>query len=485
MPGYDSAQYDIDVYDSSGSGAASGVFVILPPTFNGVGGAAAGPATGTFVIASPTFNGYGGTVIVVPPPPPSTLHPVPIVEIAFQTNPFVPPIWVDVSAYVESFSINRGRNRELDQMQAGTLQMVLSNLDRRFDPTYTGSPYGNANIRPVKRIRVRAAYSGSIYSLFSGFIESWGMEWHGFADSVAPITASDAFKPLNLAKLNTTFPVQTSDLRINAVLDAVSWTVGSPQWILGDAILGLLGSTTVLGPTGDRSVAPGQSVIAASALADTSALQHMQDVAASEFGLLFIDHDGVLTFVNRNAVATAQRMWATFGEQEYPYVDITLAYDDTDIWNQVRVTASGGVVQIAEDAASKAAYFTRTLTLSTLQNSDAQALSLATLLLSRHKDPSLQITAMTLDGDANPNAIYPHMLGRDLGSQVTVVRRPPYGGSPITQLSSIQGIAVNYSAADGGEWGAQWRLAPVDITSYWILGDPVQGILGTSTRLFF
>lgn len=462
MPGYDISQYDVDVYDSVSS-----------------------PATGVWTVGPVKVIATGGPVGVVITPPPGTVtaHPIPIVEIAFASNPWQSPIWVDVSRWVEAFSYNRGRNRERDQVFAGTMQMTLDNRDRRFDPTFSGSPYAG-QILPMRKIRVRASYNNSIYSLFNGYVQSWGQEWSGWADATVPLTASDGFLPMNLAQLNTSYPAQTSDQRISAVLDTIGWTVGGSQWTLGDPVLGILGSTTVLGPTGDRSIGPGQAIIAASTLTNTAALQHIQDVTTSEFGMFFINHDGVATFFGRNRLVLAQQNQATFGEQELPYVSITMAYDDTDIWNDIRITASGGVTQVASDITSQAQYFKRTLAINTLQNSDPQALGLANLLLSRHKQPALQITSVTLDGDANPAAIYPQMLTRELADTVTAIRRPPGGGLAIVQPSTIQGINTSYSA-EGGEWSTIWRLSPTDTSNYWLLGDVVQGLLGTSTRLFF
>lgn len=485
------AGYDIDVYDTAvydavaatGTGA-TGAFVVGPVRFVGTGGPSATPGITTCVIGPVRFVGNGAAVIVSPPPPPEIGQPVPIVEVAFTSLPFQPPVWVNISAYVQDFSFTRGVNRELGVAQAGTLQLTLSNRDRRFDPTYTPSPY-YPFVLPGRKIRIRALSNGAIYPRYTGYIESWGQEWQGWQDATVTVTAADAFKPLNLAQLNTTYPVQSSDARINAILNDVNWTVGGPQFTLNSPTLGILGSTTVLGPTGDRSIGTGQTVIQASTLTNVSALSHMQAVAASEFGMLFASADGTIVYIGRNRAITAQQSFATFGENELPYVDVTMSYDDTDIANDVRITGASGVAQVAGDPTSVGEYFLRTLAYTSLLNSDAASLALANLLLARHKQPALQITSLTLDGTANPTLLYPQMFGRELTDQVTVIRRPPAGGSAIVQLSSIQQITESYSATDGGVWADVWRLQPVDTTAYWVLNDPVRSILGTSTVLFF
>lgn len=78
-------------------------------------------------------------------------------EIAFGSNPGDSSYsWTDVSAYLRSFHISRGRQYELNAMQAGTCDIVLKNLDRRFEPGYASSPY-YPNIRPMVPVRLRVA----------------------------------------------------------------------------------------------------------------------------------------------------------------------------------------------------------------------------------------------------------------------------------------------------------------------------------------
>ncbi|MFD3464807.1 LamG-like jellyroll fold domain-containing protein [Streptomyces sp. NPDC058682] len=57
------------------------------------------------------------------------------VEVAFDGGPFSPSYsWTDVSDYVKGFQVKRGRNNELDRIEAGTLSLSLDNSDGRFTP---------------------------------------------------------------------------------------------------------------------------------------------------------------------------------------------------------------------------------------------------------------------------------------------------------------------------------------------------------------
>lgn len=110
--------------------------------------------------------------------------------------------WTDVTPYVRGFETSRGRQYELDRFEAGTARVTLSNLDRRFDPTHTGSPH-YPDVVPGRQIRVRARnqVDGVLYPLFVGFVESWPMTWPGKKDALVTLEAADAFKALARAHL--------------------------------------------------------------------------------------------------------------------------------------------------------------------------------------------------------------------------------------------------------------------------------------------
>ncbi|MDG9711156.1 LamG-like jellyroll fold domain-containing protein [Streptomyces sp. DH10] len=58
------------------------------------------------------------------------------VEVAFDGGPNADVYtWTDVTPWVTGFGIKRGRNSELDRIEAGTLSLSLDNSDGRFTPT--------------------------------------------------------------------------------------------------------------------------------------------------------------------------------------------------------------------------------------------------------------------------------------------------------------------------------------------------------------
>lgn len=94
-------------------------------------------------------------------------------EIAFGTDPLATPTWTDVSAYVHSFEVVKGRQTVLDDFQPAECIVALSNIDRRFDPLHAGGPHFG-NLKPFRRCRLRAVWNTVTYHLFDGYVDEDG-----------------------------------------------------------------------------------------------------------------------------------------------------------------------------------------------------------------------------------------------------------------------------------------------------------------------
>jgi len=79
------------------------------------------------------------------------------IRVDFNTGTTAVPVFSDITSYVRSVSISRGKDELLDGFSAGTANIELDNRDRRFDPLYTSSPY-NGDIVPRREVRVFADY---------------------------------------------------------------------------------------------------------------------------------------------------------------------------------------------------------------------------------------------------------------------------------------------------------------------------------------
>jgi hypothetical protein len=80
------------------------------------------------------------------------------IRVDFNTGTSAIPVWSDITSYVRSLSISRGKDELLDGFSAGVATIELNNQDRAFDPLYTSSPY-NGDIVPRREVRIFSNYS--------------------------------------------------------------------------------------------------------------------------------------------------------------------------------------------------------------------------------------------------------------------------------------------------------------------------------------
>ena len=196
---------------------------------------------------------------------------------------------------IRSISIRRGRTREDQANQPGTLTMVVDNRSGNYDPDNASSPYqwyGYSTLMRGMGIRVWAVYgssivynkSGNVYNqaslpysgntnyelLYTGFLEQVATD--NSLDPVVTFTATDGLAILgaqNLAQITSSYSGDTTAQRIGRVLDSVGW---SPRSL-----------------TGTRQMQP--------TTYGTTALASCEQAAACEFGRFHIDRKGVATLI--------------------------------------------------------------------------------------------------------------------------------------------------------------------------------------------
>lgn len=239
-------------------------------------------------------------------------------------------------------------------------------------------------------------------------------------------------------------------------------------------------------PAGDRDIDTGVSVLTRADLS-SSVLEHMQNVATSANARLFMSRDGKVTLISRHAMLAEHRYiasQATFGDQagELPYVDMTIDPSIDNVINDARVTAQSGTPQVASDATSQDEHFTQSHEVSTLLRDDAEAKDYAAWLVARFKDSQQRISSLRLWPNHDEGRMWPEVLRRELADRVTVKRWPQGVGSVISQQAHVERIRHRGTKK---EWSTELVLSPADTATYWILGDPVCGLLGSTTRLAF
>jgi hypothetical protein len=382
----------------------------------------------------------------------------------------VPLVWTDVSTYFIAGNTKRGRQHELDTIDAAEGTVVADDTDRALDPTNAAGPHFG-QLLPMVRARLKWTYSAVTYTRFSGHVERFGLVWEMPSEARAEIGLVDGFELLAQADISDqVWGAESAGARINHALDAALW------------------------PRSLRNIDTGTATIAASAFdptSFTSALRHIQDVSDGDLGYFFISGDGLATYhdrYHRGRATLSTVSQATFGDGagQLPYEDLTPDYSKDHILNDVSTTASGSVLpQRVQDGTSIARYFRRSTQRNALTSTDADAALQSKLILATHKDPGLRIEAIVLSPSAisgtDGDNLWAQVLGREIGDRVTIVKTPPGGGAAISQDCYIEAMQDTF---DGLDWVATWQLTPVSAgIQSWILDDAVWSVLDTTTVL--
>ena len=240
-----------------------------------------------------------------------------------------------------------------------------------------------------------------------------------------------------------------------------------------------------LSTSADRDLDTGSSTVGAVDLSGSTALDYLQTLHDTEQGQMYmgldsaLSSDSVFKFVwrQRHALITASRSntsQATFSDTgSLRYADLELSYDETKVYNESRVTRSGGAEQTATDATSQTKYFKRSYERSgLLYSSDNDSFDHATWAINRYKNPSTRVEAVIIKPLDSPANLWPQVLSREIGDRITVTR------SSISKEVIIEGIEHDY---DGEDWTTTFRCSPADLGPYWLLDDSTFSVLDTTT----
>lgn len=375
---------------------------------------------------------------------------------------------IDVTEYVETIDISRGRSDQLQDFSAGTCSLVLNNNDRRFDPVNTSSPYvnpstGKSGVTPRRKVTVKHGTT----SLFTGRIIDIDLEYmlNPSTQSKVKIDASDDFVLLASTKIaSLTPPSELSGARVTRILDL-------PE---------------VNFPATSRSVATGTATLAANIISDnTTALTYLMKITATEQGYMYLKGDGTLVYTNKLLPAFAPSVF-TFADDGSgtKYSAITIQYGQELLYNKVTCQTETGSPQTVDDATSQSDYGISTLVQSDLMfDSDASALVLASYLLNLYKQPTYRFDSVQVDfaGNgislANQNSI----VALDMSNVITITKTYQ-NGTPlsVSQVLTIEGIKHTISPISHS---IQFGLANANIVYPWKLDDATFGKLDTSNAL--
>ena len=366
---------------------------------------------------------------------------------------------IDISPYVRSLSISRGRSDQFSSFRAGTCTIVLNNNDRRFDPINDASPYydpttNRSGVTPRRRVQI---VSGGNTALFTGRIADIDVQYD-YDLSTVTITAVDDFTLLANAftGADITPSVELSGARVSAILDLPE--VAYPALI--------------------RSIDTGVATLGNYQIDEnTNAANYLQRVAEAEQGLFFVKADGTLRFTDRVTSVFASPV-ATFADDGtgIAYQGIDTQYGNEFLFNRVQAQTETGVVQAADDAASQTEFGVSTLALTDLLlASDANALTLAQKLLDNYKQPAYRFDDLRLVVSAMSSPNRNLVLGIDMGEVITVTRTFSTGSpASVSDDYAVERI-VHQILPD--RHIVTLGLFNADLVFPFTLNDPVFGVL--------
>lgn len=415
----------------------------------------------------------------------------------------------NVTDYVKSVNIRRGRSRELDTFTSGSANVSLNNHNRDFDPLNSAGAFFGL-IRPRLRLRIE----NDEISLFDGFIEDWNFDYDVNGNSVASVVCIDGLALLSQTALSEFTNTQdTPAQRIETII-----------------------ARSEVGYRGESNLDPGFNVMQADTVAnDTNTLSYLQRVTDTDLGRLFVDGAGVLRYRDRTSgileqarvifgdvdgdyiqqlsLLSGATLWFDAGSPEpirvdsdalaqtilqdatlwfdastpgyiAPVIDFTgveIEYGSEFLFNRVSVTRKDGEPQVAVDTVSQDVYGVRALSKSDLLFiSDAEAAQYSDYLASIYSVPDVRVAShnIALHGLSDLHQRYMQRL--EIGDVVRTVWKPNDVGVAIDRDSIIEGIEHTISPATHT---MRVQLTPFSRAGF-ILDDPNRGILDTSEMTY-
>lgn len=362
----------------------------------------------------------------------------------------------DITSRVRSYSIRRGKSRQLDVFQAGVASVVLNNNDRAFDPTFAASPF-YGQVIPKREVRITS--NGIVQ--YKGLIDDWNLDYAPQGDSTALAAASDAFSQLaNQTLTGGTATLELSGARINTVLSSAD-----VEW-----------------PAEHRAIDSGEVYMGADVIpADTNALTYLQTVERSENGRFFVGKNGDIVFKDQNGVHPSSADFVTLADDGtgIKYTGMQVVYGSELLYNQVVASSiTAGGTAIANDTDSQQAYGVQTLTYTDLlsaYNTDVDALAVS--LVRQYSAPEFRFEAVTINLDEISTEEATQVLNLEIGS-VCEIKFTPNGIAPaIVKYAEV--IAIGHST-DVRKHSITLGFSTLDYIGL-ILDDSVFGKLDTAT----
>ena len=146
------------------------------------------------------------------------------------------------------------------------------------------------------------------------------------------------------------------------------------------------------------------------------------------------------------------------------YGDLSLTYDDHDLWTRVTAANDAGVTAVANDTTAQTTYGIRVLDAGSAPLSDGNEVAdRANGLLARYKSPAVRPASMDLIGSsstAGATSSLKEQLSRVIGDAATVKRLPPGGGSALSVSALVEAVSHRRRATRPAGSKPPWASCP-------------------------
>lgn len=374
-------------------------------------------------------------------------------------------VWTDVTEYVMAFSTRSGRNRSVNQFDAGTASVTLRNTDARFSPWNLSGPYvsgGRTNIRPWRPIRISRTHATTVLGinatkyLFYGYMTDFTESYSNNAMNVVTVSCVDELG--KLARFNG---------YAQAPQGAGESTADRVQRILNNA-----------GFTGSVYLPFNDSVTCQATTLAQNALTELKLTADTEGGWIYALPAATPTLVFKGRLDAA--LYSPFAVPDlydssstdplaFKFTSMTQQYSGDLVATSAAVGRVGGTVQRYVDQSARALYgdlqYSRT---DLITESDAHCLSLATQRVDTYKDAEQLVTSITMRPRMGPHespvaVVLPQNMwllatsSDALFKKINVTSKPPGMPSAVTGQYIVDSVQHNVTLDD---WSVTWGLAP-------------------------
>ncbi|MFD7858342.1 LamG-like jellyroll fold domain-containing protein [Streptomyces microflavus] len=261
-----------------------------------------------------------------------------------------------------------------------------------------------------------------------------------------------------------------------ATYDAITGFAGEPaDWRVERlARYAGLSSVTVHGTTHDAMASQGPG--------GSSVVARLREVESTESGKLYAERDYYgLAYQSRdlrfNPDAAGEAFTIQYADLETGSVE--LSDDDQKMCNEVEASRPGGATQTVRASESILAFGVYPDSMNLIKTTDLSVLDAAMWRVMRYANPLPELREVPIKALSMPN--YLDILDADISSYFTVYDLPAQALATELRVT-VEGYTETLKEQ---EHDIQFRTSESSRDSVWVLGDPVYGVLGVTTRLAY